>query len=332
MGRPNCSRTPCVGHRLVEHGPAHAEGVEGDGQGEPGRRDERRPRPRSLVNRHTASSPIVTPSADTEATERVSSTSSLGLDEHPGRGRIGAHQYRLAVGIERHDQQDVGGAGVEHEARSTVQPQSARGRPETERRSSRHVVGASVVEGHGQGHLPRGNPREQVVAGRSLLDRRQRAAARDDGAQVGARGRRPPELLEHHRHLGEGRTGPAEPFGQLQAEPTGVRQPGPVRRSRARPATCARAGAGQQVAGHGPQLVVELAERHRRSCHRRLPRQTEAALADDRPLDLARPAGDRPLPRADEVEHPCTRLPAARDRLAHPRLARRGPPPRRRSR
>src|SRR5688500_18222810 len=64
-----------------------------------------------------------------------------------------------------------------------------------------------------------------------------------------------------------------------------------------------------------PPPATRHGSRRTRSCDDGLSWQTEAALADDRALDFVGSAGNGPLPRADEVEHPDAGLPAAGKRL-----------------
>ena len=81
------------------------------------------------------------------------------------------------------------------------------------------------------------------------------------------------------------------------------------------PASRHRPVLGEQIACHRAQFVVDSANSRGHHDHARFPGQAEAALGDDGALDLAGPAGNRPLPRADEVQHPRAGLPAARHRL-----------------
>ena len=272
------------------------------------RRARGRPRTATPIARLTA-----TPSAATVPKRRVASRTGCGVDvEARGRRlattttgpppvvapRAAGGRHRRASGTNRRGR----GAGAPPPCRSTP-----------ERRLGRRVLAARRRSATATAKLARRDRRSRSSLVRRRLD--EATSAPTPSTAVPRYGARRPRPGPSPR----GRPPPRRSVAPAPPCASGTSRPSQPDLGEQRPVGtvgCRRspAGGSQQVAGDGAQLVVELGEVGH-VMDRRFPRQAEAALADDRALDLARAAGDRPLPRADEVEHPGARLPPARERL-----------------
>ena len=246
----------------------------------------------------------------TRPSRRVASRTGCGGHAEPGRARRDDGDHRRAVRVEGQQQELVGVGGVGDEGRPPVQPEPAARPPRSSRRNGgRVLVAVAVGQRDGQDDLPAGDVAEQLVPAGRALQQVQRADAEDDGAQVRAARRGPAQLGQDDGGLGEGGVLAVERARHLEPQPPGSGQLPPV----------GLASRGRlSRAGRAPPPGARRGSRRTSGS----PGQAEPALADDGALDLAGAARDRPLPGADEVEHPGARLPAARDRLG---AARRGP-------
>ena len=251
-GRPNCPRTPTWETVASERGPAHAEGVAGQGQRRPVEQAGGRV---AAPKRWTAADGTSRPSATTEPSDLVSSSSGSGSTERPGRSawpepRRGGprHRARAAGAAPRRVRRARDGPGPT--------PSSPTGALDAERGRTADLVDRAVDQGHRQVEVTGRDRPSQLVDVGVGVEQGQRLGAEDRCAEAGAAGGGPSELLQDERQLREGRTGAPEGLGDLEPEPSGPGQQCPVRRSRAPPPP----GSGRSppaVAGHGPHLVVD---------------------------------------------------------------------------
>ena len=157
--------------------------------------------------------------------------------------------------------------------------------------------------------------RQQLARERVVVGQRQRAAREHRAGEERRRDDRAAELVQHHREVRVARTAAAELRRRRGCSSTRARPSGPTARGRTRalrrpPRGPARTDDSrlEQAARRRAKLVAFVrSESDIGAAYRR---QTEHALADDVPHDLARAAADRPTERVHVVDHPEPGLPS----------------------